>query len=281
MQDNLRLAEKISDVKIPVYIWGEEGCGKKNFAKALHKIGRRKNESVEVINCALFSDKILESVLFGKDDSVGIIDTIGDGMIIIENIEAMSKYLQYELRRCIEQKEVRIAALSNFPLELLYNEGKIIPELFHSLSVININIPPLCERLEDLKKFIEIYIDIYNKKYNRKITFTPKAYSALLKYNWPDNVSRVKFIIERIILTSDGDKVDVYNLPKEISVNSHENYEGRFSLKNELEASEREIVLNAYEKYKTTVAIADYLGISQASAVRKLQKYAEGYKKRK
>lgn len=278
MQDNVKLLTKIRDVNTPVFIWGPEGCGKKTIAKALHKIGKYSNEALEIINCSIFSDEIMEVTLFGNNENKGIIDNIGMGMLIIENIEFMSKAIQLKMKNAIKKSKMRVVALSVFSLEHLHNEGKIISELYHLLSVINVEIPCLQERLEDLKKYINMYLDKYNVKYSRNVALTPKAYNALFKYRWKDNVSQVKAVIERIVLTSDCDKVEVYDLPKEISVNSRENFSEKFNLKNEVEAFEKGIIIHAYDKYKTTVAIADALGISQASAVRRLQKYIEGYK---
>ena len=124
-----------------------------------------------------------------------------------------------------------------------------------------------------------MYLDEFNKKYNRNITLMPKAYSALLSYKWPDNISQVKAIMERIVLMADNEKVNVYDLPKEITSFSKENFSDRFSLKEEMESFEKELNIPAYDKYKTTVAVAKALGISQASAVRRLQKYISGYGK--
>lgn len=277
MQDNVKLITKVADVKIPVFIWGEESCGKRSLAMAMHKISKWSEEAVETINCSLFSDEIIEKTFFGSDGEKGIAETVGNGLVIIENIERLSKYMQFKIKKCIDEGKIKVAAISEYSLDELYNNEKIIPELYHCLSVINIEIPPLRERVDDLREYINMYLKKFNEKYDRNTFFSPKAYSALYKYVWKGNISQVKAVIERIVLTSESDRIDVYNLPKEISINSNENFKERYSLKEEIEAFEKEIVIHTYEANKTTVAVAKALGISQASAVRKLQKYIEGY----
>ena len=279
MQDNVKLITKIADTKTPVYIWGPEGCGKRSIAKELHKISKCNNEPMEVINCSLFSDEIIDTTLFGNDQQMGLIDIVGKGTIIVENIENMSGYIQLKLRNTMKEKDTRFVITSKYSLEQLYKENSIILDLYYTLSVIKIEIPPINEKIDDLKKYILMYLDEFNKKYNRNITLMPKAYSALLSYKWSDNISQVKAIMERIVLMADNEKVNVYDLPKEITSFSKENFNDRFSLKEAMESFEKELIIHAYDKYKTTVAVAKALGISQASAVRRLQKYISGYGK--
>ena len=279
MQDNIRLVTKIADTKTPVYIWGAEGCGKRSMAKEIHKISKWHNEPMEIINCSLFSDEIIDATLFGDDKQMGLADIVGNGTIIVENIENMSGYIQSKLRIYMREKTARFIITSKFPLEELHRENKVISDLYYALSVIKVEMPPINERIEDLKKYINIYLDEFNKKYERNISLMPKAYSALLSYKWPDNISQVKAIMERIVLMADSEKVNVYDLPKEITSFSKENFKDRFSLKEEMESFEKELIIHAYDRYKTTVAVAEALGISQASAVRRLQKYIVGYGK--
>ena len=234
---------------------------------------------MEVINCSLFSDEIIDTTLFGNDQQMGLIDIVGKGTIIVENIENMSGYIQLKLRNTMKEKDTRFVITSKYSLEQLYKENSIISDLYYTLSVIKIEIPPINERIDDLKKYILMYLDEFNKKYNRNITLMPKAYSALLSYKWSDNISQVKAIMERIVLMVDNEKVNVYDLPKEITSFSKENFNDRFSLKEAMESFEKELIIHAYDKYKTTVAVAKALGISQASAVRRLQKYISGYGK--
>ena len=129
------------------------------------------------------------------------------------------------------------------------------------------------ERPEDIERYIEYYLGVFNKKYSRSVTITPRAIECLLGYEWKGNVDEIKHTIERIVLTAEGSKVDVYRLPDKITGGSASIFMQSASLKDMMEFYEKGLVVQAYEKYRTTVAVAEKLGISQATAVRKIQKY--------
>ena len=132
----------------------------------------------------------------------------------------------------------------------------------------------LGERAEDLKSFIDYYLGSANKKYSRSVEFTPRAMDCLLGYDWKENIDEVHRTIERIVLTTEKKKVDVFDLPDRITGGSSEVFAQNASLKDMLEFYESGLVMRAYEKYRTSVAVAQKLGISQATAVRKIHKYA-------
>ena len=132
----------------------------------------------------------------------------------------------------------------------------------------------LGERAEDLKSFIDYYLGSANKKYSRSVEFTPRAMGCLLGYDWKENIDEVHMTIERIVLTTEKKKVDVFDLPDRITGGSSEVFAQNASLKDMLEFYESGLVMRAYEKYRTSVAVAQKLGISQATAVRKIHKYA-------
>ena len=178
----------------------------------------------------------------------------------------------------MKSQEVIIVGISKFSLEHLKESGKIIKDFYYLFKPYQVQFYSLKERPEDLKAYIEYYLNLYNGKYGRNVYFSPKAMKCLFNYEWKENINEVKYTVERLVLTTEKERIDIFHLPKQISDSSVEFFSEMTSLKEMMDFYEKEIIQEAYEKYKTTVAVAENLGISQASAVRKIQKYIKGNK---
>ena len=159
-------------------------------------------------------------------------------------------------------------------VEELKGADKLSEEFISEFEPYQVQMYSLGERAEDLKSFIDYYLGSANKKYSRSVEFTPRAMGCLLGYDWKENIDEVHRTIERIVLTTEKKKVDVFDLPDRITGCSSEVFAQNASLKDMLEFYESGLVMRAYEKYRTSVAVAQKLGISQATAVRKIHKYA-------
>ncbi|MEL7655837.1 MAG: sigma 54-interacting transcriptional regulator, partial [Bacillota bacterium] len=300
MYNVIQLISRLSDVDSTVLITGESGVGKGVIAKLLHENGSRKDHPFVKVNCGAIPENLIESELFGyesgaftgsrKDGKKGLFETAEKGTIFLDEISELPLNLQVKLLQVIQEREitrvggvesipihVRIISATNKDLRSLVQEGKFREDLYYRLNVVPISIPPLRERPEDIIPMIRIFLNQNNKKMKEHKEIDSKTIGILMKYTWPGNVRELQNIIERLIITTKGTTILPENLPSFIfeTTNNPDGSdipEGK-SLKDALDIAEREILIKALEKYKTTRAMAKILGVSQPTIVRKLQKY--------
>lgn len=243
-----------------------DGSGKAFLARMVFQIEKE-------YNCELISEDVIHRELFGMLGGIeGILDAVENGTILLLHAECLSIQLQRRLVDYAKEHSIKLIVTANKTLEQMKKEETISNDFYYLFCVCEIVVPSINERFEDLSGLLDYFLDIYNRKYGRKIYFTPTAMECLLSYDWPENINEIKYTLERIVLTAENDKVDVFQLPEKISEESMERFT-KTSLKDALEFYEKGIIERAYEKYKTTVRISEELGISQATAVRKIQKY--------
>ena len=266
--DTTRILQIFADKELPAFIYGPQGCGKKH----LTRIAYGKTELLYEYNCELLDEETINKELFGEQ---GLISSGIKKTLIIENIELLSPELQKTLILQLKRNSVVVIGISEVSLEQLKEKNLITEEFYNYFQSYQVQIPAMNERLEDVNIFISYYLDYFNKKYERSVKFTPKAMNALLNYEWTGNINEIKNTVERIVLTSETEKVDVYHLPGRISEQSMESFTNNASLKDMLEFYEKTIITRTYRKYKTTVKVAEKLGISQPSAARKIKKYVD------
>ena len=297
----LQLTKRLAQIDSTVLITGESGVGKGVIAKLLHETGKRKNYALVKVNCGAIPDNLLESELFGyesgaftgskKEGKKGLFEMAQNGTIFLDEISELPLHLQVKILQVIQDKEiqrvgsvdtisvnVRIIAATNKDLQGMVNEGKFREDLYYRLYVVPINIPPLRERQEDIIPMVRHFLQKYNKKFNDKKRIDPNTIAMLIKYHWPGNVRELENIIERLIITTKNSTILPDNLPTYIFENTR-NTRGEITLspimnlKKALEETEKQILKNAAEKYKTTRQIAKALGVSQPTIVRKMQRY--------
>ena len=219
MQDVINMAKKAAKEDSTVLITGESGTGKELFANALHSGSTRSLKPMIKINCAAIPAELLESELFGHEAGaftgaaklkLGKFELANGGTIFLDEIGDMSPLLQAKLLRVIQEQEiervggtkpikidVRIIAATNQNLLELIRVGRFREDLYFRLNVININIPPLRERKEDIIALAETYIKEFNRKFYKNVKgLTNKAQDLLLSYQWPGNVRELRNIFE-------------------------------------------------------------------------------------
>ena len=221
-----------------VLITGESGTGKELIARSIHNASDRKDNPFVSINCAAIPHNLLESELFGYEKGaftnafnrkIGCIEEANFGTLFLDEIGDMPFEMQGKLLHFIENKifrrvggtktievDVRIIAATNQNLEQLIEQGKFREDLFYRLNIFPIYIPPLRERQEDIIPIIKYYLNFFNKKYNKKITYVNEQVIERLKsYHWKGNVRELKNIIERIVILNNNDEVNISDLPDE------------------------------------------------------------------
>lgn len=231
--------EKLKDVETSVVINGESGTGKELVARAIHFAGKRKAKRFVEINCAAIPEGLLEEELFGHvkgtftgavSDKIGKFEYANSGTIFLDEIGDMPFQLQAKLLRVLQQKEytplgsndsikinVRVLAATNQNLKKMVEEGKFRSDLYFRLNVIEIQLPPLRERTQDISLLMKHFIKTYNDGMGKAVIgVSQKAESLLLNYDYPGNVRELANIMECAVLLSKSEIIEIENLPVEV-----------------------------------------------------------------
>jgi DNA-binding NtrC family response regulator len=219
---------------------GESGTGKDLFAKAIHVHSSRADRPFLAVNCAALPDNLVESELFGyekgaftdaRQQKKGLLELADGGTILLDEIGEMMLGLQAKLLRVLEEQsfkrvggiqdvrvDVRIIASSNRELKKMVEEEKFRQDLYYRLNVITITLPPLRDRMPDVKLLCRYFVDDYNALFGKSIKgLTPEAERVLMRYHWPGNVRELKNLIERAMILEDGPYLGADALPIDLT----------------------------------------------------------------
>ncbi|MDP2967636.1 MAG: sigma-54 dependent transcriptional regulator, partial [Deltaproteobacteria bacterium] len=239
MQKIYDLIERIRDSFINVFITGESGTGKELAAKAIHYSGIRKGGPFIAVNCAAIPETLLESELFGykkgaftdaKSDKKGLIFEADEGTLFLDEITEMPPMLQAKLLRVLEEREVRplgdtnsypidlrIISTSNCDITSSIQQGRFREDLYYRLKVIDIEMPALRERREDIPILVQHFIQKFSKELKKAVSgVSGDALKILLNYPWPGNVRELENIIQRAITLSQHEVISPEDLPASI-----------------------------------------------------------------
>lgn len=292
--NSIDLGKKVANTDTTVLLLGETGTGKEVFAQAIHYESKRQNKPFVALNCSAFSREILESELFGHKsgsftgavkDKKGLFEEAHQGTLFLDEIGEMSIDLQAKLLRVLETGEflkvgetkptkvdVRIIAATNRILEKEVEQGKFRSDLFYRLSVFNIILPPLRERKEDIFLLASNFAQVFAEKTKKKVFKLTSAYiEALEHYVWKGNIRELKNVIERSVIISNNDVLDIDSLSYEVqnpSLNSNQSLD--FSLES-VEKIHIKKILNYTKGNKAEAARLLEIGI--ATLYRKLEEY--------
>ena len=297
---------RISHTGSSVLICGETGTGKELVAQSLHTSSNRKNKKFVSQNCAAIPSTLLESILFGTtkgsftgaEDKAGIFEIANGGTIFLDEINSMDMDVQAKILKAIEEKQIKriggvdpisidvriISAMNEDPMECVKNKT-MREDLFYRLSVVQINIPPLRERQNDLFYLIHHFIEEYNRKMNRNIINIDESVEEIFrKYTWPGNVREVKNVIEGAFNIASSRVIQLKDLP-EYLVRSAQKYSEKdgqpdvdfdkpdFSLKTAVEDYEKSVIEKAISETGSYVLAAQKLKVTKQALNYKLNKY--------
>ncbi|MDO4746705.1 MAG: sigma 54-interacting transcriptional regulator, partial [Bacillota bacterium] len=225
----LELARKASKTDASVFIYGETGTGKELFAQSIHYDGRRKNKPFLAQNCAALPESLLEGILFGTAkggftgavDRAGLFEQANGGTLLLDEVSAMPYELQGKLLRVLQEDyirrvggskdipvDVRIIATVNEPAGKLIAEGALRKDLYYRLNVVNLSLPSLRERKEDIPLLAEGFLEKYNARYGKEIwMISDKAIEKLVKHDYPGNVRELENIIMSAVSLADKEHV--------------------------------------------------------------------------
>jgi two-component system response regulator HydG len=292
MSDMWNLVKRLSDISATVLITGESGTGKELVAHALHHSGLRSNRPFVKVNCSALAENLLESELFGHakgaftgahKDTIGRFESAGAGTILLDEIGDISPNIQLKLLRVLQEKEfervgeskprtahARVLASTNKDLKKAIKDGRFREDLYYRLNVMDIHIPPLRERPEDIPALVEYFLGRYNQDYQKDIQgIDQDATNLLLRYPWPGNIRELEHAIERAVILCSSSNIAGEHLPVEIL--RHE-VAPRADGPIRTEILNAEIVLNTLEKTAWNISKASRrLNISRWTLYRKMQ----------
>ncbi len=295
MQKIFSLMEKVTPGKSNVLITGESGTGKGLVAQAIHEAGPRKDKPFISINCGAIPETLLESELFGHkkgaftsavEDKKGLVTMANGGTLFLDEIGELPPPLQVKLLHVIQSKEltpvgdtrvitvdVRVIAATNADLMQRVKEGSFREDLYYRLNVIEITMPTLRERRDDIPLLIKHYLTIFADDAGKNIKdMDYEAMQALLAYDWPGNIRELRNTIERAVVLADADVITLHDLSDKLRTLDIEGV-STSSLRQALDSFERDYIQRSLAEHKgNKEATAGALGIDLGTLYRKLKK---------
>lgn len=305
MREIFDLVNRLSQVDTTVLIRGENGTGKELVARAIHFNSPRKHGEFVAINCGAIPESLMESELFGHEKGaftgaherkIGKFQLANKGTIFLDEIAELPPDMQVKLLRVLQEKRftpvgsnrevasnARVIAATNRNLEKMIEESTFREDLFYRLNVMEIFLPPLRERLEDLENLVAHFVRRFNKKMGRQITgLTPDALEVMRRYRWPGNIRELENLIERCFVIENSNQIQPYSLPDALRTASESDvefdlpgsYSGKLDFDRFKEQTEKEFILQALRanrgRINQTVAQAN---IPKNTLLRKIKKY--------
>lgn len=296
IQEAIELAKKVAETDTTVLLTGETGTGKEVFAQAIHQASKRNKQNFVAINCSAFSKDLLESEMFGHKagaftganrDQKGLFEEANNGTIFLDEIGEMAQDLQAKLLRVIETGEflkvgeskptkvnVRIIAATNRDLHKEIENGLFREDLFYRISVFQIILPALRERIADIEPLANHFLQQFTAKTNKKIShLSPGFLDVLKQHAWNGNIRELKNVMERCVILSSGNELTLDTLPNEFLNNPVQGNYKQLSAFDLASAEKIHIqkVLNYTNGNKTKAA--DLLNIALTTLYRKLEEY--------
>ncbi|MBA9027155.1 sigma-54 interaction domain-containing protein [Peribacillus huizhouensis] len=284
------IVEKVSSLDVTVLLVGESGVGKNYFAQKIHQQSNRKNEPFIEVNCGAIPESLIESELFGYEEGAftgarkggkkGYFEAAGNGTIFLDEIAELPLNLQVNLLSVLQNRTIqrvggqsinhvncRIICATNQDLQKLIAEKKFREDLYYRINVIKIDIPPLRERREEINQLVTDLLDEFNDKHKMNKELSSNLIAWINRQDWLGNIRELRNFIERILITSNDNFIDVDQVG--ITPSNKDD----LTLDQYIELMERDYIVRMFEKYPSSIKLAKKLGISQSTANRKINQY--------
>ncbi len=291
--------EKVIPTKSNILILGESGTGKGLIAEMIHSNSPRRDKPFISINCSAIPEGLLESELFGYkkgaftgavSDKTGLITMADQGTLFLDEIGDMPLNLQAKLLKVLESSEVtplgdtrsrlvdvRLITATNQELERKITEKTFREDLYYRLNVIEIKVPPLRERKEDILMLVNHFVRRYSEENGKNVRGCDgDAMAAIMRYSWPGNVRELRNVIERAIVLCRGEVITPAELPDKLKKNGgvQSGLQETSSLKLSISEYEKTLILNVYHaQNRNKEETAKVLGVDLATLYRKMKKY--------
>ncbi len=302
MLEIYKMIARVSDSRAAVLVTGESGTGKELVARAIHNHGARSAARFVAVNCGALTETLLESELFGHvkgsftgaiANRRGIFEQAGEGTVFLDEISETSAALQVKLLRVLQEREVvpvgstdpirvgaRVIAASNSDLEKLSAAGAFRRDLLYRLNVIQLQLPPLRERREDIPLLVAHFLRQHADEPATPMALDEEAMQCLTNYSWPGNVRELENVIERAITLSQGDVITIEDLPSRLRQShdtpplSADELNDLFSGLPNLDEIERRYILHVLEATgNNRKRTAEILGINRKTLYRMAARY--------
>ncbi|MGH7265386.1 MAG: sigma-54-dependent transcriptional regulator [Candidatus Rokuibacteriota bacterium] len=274
MQRLYQLIEQVAAAPVTVLVLGESGTGKELVARAIHRKSRTRNGPFVPVNVAAIPEALAESELFGHErgafsgafqKKLGKFELAHGGTLFLDEIATLRVDLQAKILRALQEREiervggtrrikvdVRVVAATNTDLRKALETGALREDLYYRLNVVELTVPPLRERVEDVPLLVEHFIRKYAARFGKRIReVAPGALELLRGYSWPGNVRELSNIVERSVALVDGTRIEATDLPLDLLLPSRRAPGGRdeeFRLKEAREQFERQLVLKVLDR---------------------------------
>lgn len=298
MQEIYELICKIADVQATISIFGETGVGKGVLAKTIHDLSSRRDHPFIKVNCGTIPETLIESELFGyskgaftganKGGKKGLITAANHGTLFLDEIGELPMHLQAKLLQVLQEGQftplgettpkkvnVRYIVATNRDLEYMVRNEEFRKDLYYRLNIIPITIPPLRKRKEDIPILTEFFLNLFNQRYNQSKTIDNQVVQWFVDYEWEGNIRELQNTVERLVVTTSKDHIQLGHLPYEISSNKNHDVSpsNHLSLKERLSQYEKEIIEKTLQHSSTLKEVSKKLGIDTSTVSRKMKKH--------
>ncbi|MCG5102363.1 sigma 54-interacting transcriptional regulator [Oceanobacillus alkalisoli] len=296
-----RSVRKVANTNVTVLITGESGTGKEVIAQGIHHLSKQVHGPFISVNCAAIPEQLFESELFGYDDGAftgakkggkpGKFELAKHGTIFLDEIAEMPLTLQIKLLRVLQEREferigatnkqrlqARVIAATNQDIKKMVGQGKFRKDLYYRLNIIELTIPPLRERTDDIPPLISHYLNKFSENYSMAVKqLTSDAMKAFIHYNWPGNVRELMNMMERLVILTEGDKIGSEHLPSymiDYHAVQNNNKSPAVQLKMNEETAEKQLIKVALEQANgNKTEAAKMIGIHRTTLYQKINKY--------
>ncbi len=293
IKDVFSLIDKVAKTDANILILGENGTGKELVARAIHQKSLRKDNSFVAVDMGAITETLFESELFGhkkgaftdaREDRPGRFELANGGTLFLDEIGNLSMSLQSKLLTALQSRQVtrvganqamdvdiRLICATNMPLAQMVKEGKFRQDLLYRMNTVEIQIPALYERVEDIPMLANHFLNYYSKKYRKEVlSISPEAATKLKKYAWPGNVRELQHALERAVIMADSPTLQESDFL--FSRKGNDSSPDPDTLK--LDEVERAAVTKAIQLHNGNISkAADELGLTRASLYRRMEKY--------
>lgn len=300
MADVFEMASSVAVSNASVLVTGESGTGKELVARSIHYNSPRKDKPFIVLNCAVYSEGVIESELFGHEKGAfsgaigtkkGRFELADQGTLFIDEVGEMSPAAQVKLLRVIQEHEfervggtrtikidVRLVAATNKDLVAEVRAGRFREDLYYRLNVVRLAMPPLRDRREDIEPLVQHFLEKYKAETGKKISeISPRALSALIAHEWPGNVRELQNAIERAVVLCRGDIITPHDLPHEVRGDNEICLtlpQTGSNLTDILDDLERQLIIQTLRREGASqTRAAEALGIARTTLRYKMEKY--------
>jgi len=297
MQQLFSIIDKVARTDADILLLGENGTGKEVIARTIHQRSSRADKVFVTVDMGAITESLFESELFGhkkgaftdaKEDRIGRIEAANGGTLFLDEIGNLSLAMQAKLLTVLQRREVirvgtnkpipvnvRLICATNMPLKEMVQRNEFRQDLLYRINTVELNLPPLRNRLDDIPLFAEHFLSVYARKYKQPLKrLSDSGLARLRRYNWPGNVRELQHVLERASIMSDNRELQADDffflaeseVPQTITTNTTDS--------RSLDELEREAVQRALDKHEGNISkAAKELGLSRGALYRRLEKY--------